>query len=87
MARFTLTPGPIDVDVFGWELKGLDTYLTECHETFSDSPERDLALAKRWANEVIGSRHVWREVVEQRGSYEFTHYEAGRYEDTDNDWD
>ena len=85
MARYTLTPGAIDVDVFGWELKGIDAYLNECHETFSDSPERDLALAKRWANDVTGSRHVWREVVEERGSWKFVHYEAGRYEDTDSD--
>jgi hypothetical protein len=82
MARFKLVPGPIDVDVFGWELRGIDTYLVECHENFSGSPERDLALAKRWANQIIGRRHTWTKVTEKRGGWTFEHYEAGTADDT-----
>lgn len=64
----------IDVDVPGWELEG---EVRDCHEEFSDSPAQGLAKAKRWANERIGRRLVWRKVVE-RG---FTHYEANAADD------
>ncbi|MDX3165834.1 hypothetical protein PV516_18790 [Streptomyces scabiei] len=67
---YKLTPTWIDPDVSGWELEGAKR---DCHETFSDIPERDLMLAKRWANEVIGRRRTWRRVEEERG---FEHYEA-----------
>ncbi|GAA1111405.1 hypothetical protein [Streptomyces javensis] len=70
LAWYKLTSTWIDVDVLGWELEGGKR---DCHEQFSDIPERDLLLAKRWANKVIGQRRTWRLVVE-RG---FEHYEAG----------
>jgi hypothetical protein len=72
-----LTPQMIDVDVPGWELEG---EVRTCHETFSESPKQDAAKAKIWANQKIGRRLVWREVVE-RG---FTHYEANALDDP---WD
>jgi hypothetical protein len=68
---YKLTPMWVDVDVPGWELEGDKR---DCHEQFSEVPERDAMLAKRWANQVIGHRHTWRR-VEERG---FEHYEAGR---------
>jgi hypothetical protein len=77
MARHKLVPGPIDIDVFGWELRSDEPYLIECHETFSASNERDLAMAKRWANDILGRRHTWRKVTEHRGGFTFEHYEAG----------
>ncbi len=71
MAWYKLTPTWIDVDMSGWEL---EAGKRECHETFSDIPERDLMLAKRWANQVIGRRRTWRRFEEQPG---LEHYEAG----------
>jgi hypothetical protein len=69
-ARYRLIPTWIDVDISGWELEG---DVRNCHETFSEMPERDAQLAKRWANKVIGRRHTWRR-VENNG---LEHYEAG----------
>ena len=69
-----LTSMMIDVDVPGWELEG---EVRDCHEVFSESPERDLEKAKRWANQRIGRRLVWRRVTE-RG---FEHYEANALDD------
>jgi hypothetical protein len=74
MAVNKLTPGMIDVDVPGWELEG---EVRDCHETFSETPARDAEKAKRWANQRIGRRLVWRKVVE-RG---FEHYEANAIDD------
>ena len=69
-----LYPTMIDVDVPGWELEG---EVRDCHECFSESYARDLAKAKAWANQRIGRRLVWREVVEHDSKL----YEANALDD------
>ncbi|WP_329103249.1 hypothetical protein [Streptomyces sp. NBC_01439] len=75
--RFKLYPGPIDVDVFGWELEGDredGTPVRDCHEVFHPTDfDADVEAAMDWAEQVIGTRQDWRHVRE-RG---FDRWEAG----------
>ncbi|MFE6274477.1 hypothetical protein ACFVQ9_37485 [Streptomyces goshikiensis] len=79
--RFTLVPGPIDVDVPGWELTGDRTtgeHVIECHELFHPHDENaDIEAALTWADGIIGTRQVWTHVRE-RG---FDRWEAGAEEE------
>ncbi|MEW1551341.1 hypothetical protein [Streptomyces tsukubensis] len=75
--RFTLVPGPIDVDVPGWELTGDRTtgeYIVECRGLFHPHDENaDIEAALDWADGIIGARQNWIHVRE-RG---FDRWEAG----------
>ncbi|MFL4496505.1 hypothetical protein ACJ6WD_35485 [Streptomyces sp. VTCC 41912] len=81
--RYKLVPGPIDVDVFGWELTGdrpSGEHITECHESFHPHDHTaDVEAALQWANGVIGTKQVWTHVTD-RG---FDHWEAGALTDAD----
>ncbi|MFE2850598.1 hypothetical protein ACFXJO_05620 [Streptomyces lavendulae] len=76
-ARFKLVPGPIDVDVFGWELTGdreTGESLIECHESFHPADENaDIEAALDWADRIIGTRQNWIHTL-VRG---FDQWEAG----------
>ncbi|MEU8967066.1 hypothetical protein AB0C89_35955 [Streptomyces sp. NPDC048491] len=75
--RYKLVPGPIDVDVPGWELTGdrpSGERIVECHEVFQPHDgTADVEAALQWANGVIGTKQVWTHVTD-RG---FDHWEAG----------
>ena len=75
--RYKLVPGPIDVDVFGWELTGYRTtgeYIVECHELFHQHDDNaDIEAALDWADGIIGARQTWFHIRE-RG---FDRWEAG----------
>ncbi|MFJ6348652.1 hypothetical protein ACIQKB_04145 [Streptomyces sp. NPDC092046] len=75
--RFKLVPGPIDVDVFGWELTGdrlTGEHICECREFFHPHDENiDIEAALDWADGIIGARQTWVHVRE-RG---FDRWEAG----------
>lgn len=75
--RFKLVPGPIDVDVFGWELAGdreTGEALIECHELFHPSDgNADIEAALDWADRIIGTRQDWTH-TRVRG---FDQWEAG----------
>lgn len=79
--RFTLVPGPIDVDVFGWELTGDRTsgeHVVECHELFHPHDDNaDIEAALTWADGIIGTKQVWTHVRE-RG---LDRWEAGGRDD------
>ncbi|GGO98273.1 hypothetical protein [Wenjunlia tyrosinilytica] len=85
--RFKLVPGPIDVDVPGWELTGdrvTGERIVECHELFHPRDENaDIEAALTWADGIIGARQVWTHVRE-RG---FDRWEAGSLSDEPTDAD
>lgn len=79
--RFKLVPGPIDVDVPGWELTGdrpSGEHIIECHELFHPTDENaDIEAALDWADGIIGTRQEWKHIRE-RG---FDRWEAGAEEE------
>ncbi|MFB7673134.1 hypothetical protein ACFC26_17170 [Kitasatospora purpeofusca] len=73
--EYKLTPGYIDVDLWGWEITSStdDAVDHTCHEPFSDDPDVDDARAKAWADEVIGTRQQWWR-VEENPNYHWYHF-------------
>ncbi|NEC32212.1 hypothetical protein [Streptomyces rubrogriseus] len=82
LPRYKLVPGPIDVDVFGWELTGdrpSGEHIVECHETFHPQDHAaDVEAALRWADRVIGSKQIWTHVSDRD---RMEHWEAGTLAD------
>jgi hypothetical protein len=68
----TLTPGWVDVDVYGWTLK-TDDYETHCNTDIDTDTLADDLEAQAWADQIIGVPQTWQRISEgpRYGWYHF----------------
>lgn len=69
-----LTPGWLDVDVYGWELH-TDDGDTHCNADIPTDTLADDLAAQTWANGLIGTAQAWQRVSEGP-RYGWYHFEA-----------